>query len=63
MTPRERATAVVYGMLGNNFSRQTFDVMAADKSETGDFIRKWIVAVEKGIEADRKEQASARAPS
>lgn len=62
-TARERAVLIVHEAMGNNFTRETFEVMARDKSETGEIIRKWITACENGIEADRKDVAVARAPS
>ena len=62
-TAKARALDIVREVLGNGFSAETFEVMSRDKSEVGSFIRKWIVAVEAGVEADRKEQQASRAPS
>lgn len=60
---RERAIDVVLGVMGNGFSRETFLVMANDRSDTGALIRKWIDAVEAGIELDRRSVAAAEKSS
>lgn len=62
-TARERAIDVVHGVMGNGFSRETFLVMAGDRGETGTLLRKWIDAVEAGVEQDRREIAAAGKPS
>jgi hypothetical protein len=62
-TARERAVDVVLGVMGNGFSRETFLVMANDRSDTGALIRKWVDAVEAGVEQDRREIAAMGKPS
>ena len=62
-TAKAKALDIAREVLGNGFSAETFEVMSKDRSEVGSFIRKWVVAIESGIEADRKEQQASRSPS
>lgn len=60
---RDRAIDVVHAMMGGGFGRDTFLVMMADRGDTGTVIRKWVDAVEAGVEQDRREVAAAGKPS
>jgi hypothetical protein len=55
------AVREAFGLMG--WSRETFIVMIADKGEMGQNVRKAVDVFERVIEADRKQNANARAPS
>lgn len=62
-TARDRAIDIVWGALGDGFSRPFFVQLMQDTGSTGMLAKKVVDAVEKGIEQDRAEVAKARAPS
>jgi len=60
---KDRAIDILWEMIGKEFSREIVISMAADKSPNGESLRKSLRAIERGIEADRREAQAMRAPS
>lgn len=63
-TPKERALDIMHEIVGRAaVTRELLTLMIDDPGENGATLRKMQSAILKGIEADRREQQKAAAPS
>jgi hypothetical protein len=62
-TAKVLAVDAVHEAMGGGWSRVTFEAMLADPGDAGATLRRLVASFERAIEADRKTNASLRAPS